>query len=339
MNDLASLSSAATAYVVDTLYLRHPGLAARFGERGRAACRADIGHHLDHLRAALECGDGRLFVDYAAWLADVLRGRDVPVDHLAESFTLLADYLNRELPAPSAATAAAILADAAAAVIGQPAVPLFGRLPAALSESGDYGRLALAGDHLAAQGLVDRILHSGHDYSDLGVHLIQPAMYQVGQLWQQNRITVAQEHLATAVTQNVLVRAYMQAEFAAGNGRKALFACVEGNQHSLGLRMLADNFEIHGWEVAYLGADVPTADLVRHVDDWRPDLLALSISLPRQIAAARAAIDRLRGELAGRAPAILVGGLTTNASTQLWRGLGADGWAADAIDALRQAAP
>lgn len=336
MTDLASLGGGATAYVVDALYLRHPGLAARFGERGRAACRADTGHHLDHLRAALECGEGHLFVDYAAWLADVLRGRNVPVDHLVESFVLLADYLNRHLAAPDAAAAAAILADAAAAV-GQPASDRFAHLPAALTESGDYGRLALSGDHLAAQSLVDRIQRAGHDYADLGVHLIQPAMYQVGHLWQQNRITVAQEHLATAVTQNVLVRAYMQAEFAAGNGRKALFACVEGNQHSLGLRMLADSFEIHGWEIAYLGADVPTNDLLRHVDTWRPDLLALSISLPRQIATARATIERLRGELAGRAPAILVGGLTTNASTQLWRNLGADGWAADAIDALRQA--
>lgn len=55
--------------------------------------------------------------------------------------------------------------------------------------------------------------------------------HEVGNLWQRNRITVVQEHLASAISQNVLVGAYLKASFLAPIGQSAVFACVEGNHH------------------------------------------------------------------------------------------------------------
>ncbi|NTV95539.1 MAG: hypothetical protein HGA75_09000 [Thiobacillus sp.] len=335
---LARLRDDAAEFVAGTLYLRHPELYGQAGDSGRESWREHIRNHVDSLEAALACQDSRLCVDYAAWLAEVLSSRGMPGALLAESFSLLAHFLARHLEATESAAAAAILTAAAAATLtaAPPAGAGEPRQPSAPALADSYRLFALAGDHAAAQEVVQRGIQDGLAYAELGVRLIQPAMHEIGRLWQQNRVSVAQEHLATAVTQNALVRAYMQAEFAPANGRKALFACVPGNQHSLGLRILADSFEIAGWEIAYLGADVPAADLVHHAGHWRPDLLALSISLPWQIPVARATIARLRTELAD-SPFILVGGLTTNVSEQLWRSLGADGWASDGIAALRLA--
>jgi methanogenic corrinoid protein MtbC1 len=164
-------------------------------------------------------------------------------------------------------------------------------------------------------------------------------MYEIGRLWQENRITVAQEHLATAVSQSVLARAYLQAAFAAPVGRKAVFAAVAGNHHILGLRMLSDAFETIGWDVLYLGADVPTADLIRQVDASSPDLLVLTLSLPTHLSVARATLEHLHAELGSRCPAVWVGGLATLIGERMWRSLKADGWAADALHALEQVAP
>jgi len=124
-----------------------------------------------------------------------------------------------------------------------------------LPEINAFLEAALKGNEYAAQEEMNRLMSSGHTLTEASVCLIQPASYEVGRLWQLNRITVAQEHLMTAVSQNVLARAYTQADFAAPTGRKAMFACVAGNYHSLGLRMLSDAFETIGWDALFLGAE------------------------------------------------------------------------------------
>lgn len=212
---------------------------------------------------------------------------------------------------------------------------ILNRLPA-LPQAPLYREAALAGDNLSALDLVIELMEAGFSLTHVSVALIQPAMYQIGQLWQENRISVAQEHLATAVTQNVLARAYMRAKFAPPNTRRGMFACVPGNQHSLGLRILSDAFETEGWEAVYLGADVPLADLVRHADAERPDLLALSLSLPNHLDAARHTIERLHAELGGTCPEIWIGGVATLGRDRVWQTLAADGWAADAQHAIEQ---
>lgn len=229
-----------------------------------------------------------------------------------------------------------VLASARPGYQNSPTTPLVqNRLPA-LPQTPHYREAALLGDNQSALSLVTGLMEAGTSLTQVSVTLIQPAMYQIGQLWQENRVSVAQEHLATAVSQNVLARAYMRAKFAEPNARRAVFACVPGNRHSLGLRMLSDAFETAGWESVYLGADMPIADLLGHVDAGHPDLLALSLSLPGHLDAARQTIARLRAELGGACPDIWIGGVATLGGGRVWRMLAADGWAADAQHALEQ---
>jgi len=332
--DLAPWREQSVATVTEALYAQHPELEQRFGAHGRQACRQDIGHHLDYLQTALEAGDPAPFLDYADWLAGILEYRGVPAGHLGESFALLEGFFTRHLTPEQAASVAAILGAAREVRNDLPAPYTHTRLPA-LPQTADYRDAILNGDHQAAQDLMAEAMRE-HSYGQAAVGMIQPAMYEVGRLWQENRLSVAQEHLATAVSQNVLARAYLQAEFAPPNGRRAIFACVQGNQHSLGLRMVSDVFETAGWETAYLGADVPVPDLVRLVDAQRPQLLALSLSQPAHLVAARESIARLRAELGDARPQIWVGGLITQNAERLWRTVRADGWAADALHALEQ---
>ncbi len=194
----------------------------------------------------------------------------------------------------------------------------------------------LQGQHKTATSLMLEAMNKGSSLTQASVRLVQPALYQVGNLWQNNQISVSQEHLATAISQNVLASAYMQAHFAPPVGKAAMFACVEGNHHSVGLHILSDGFETAGWDVLYLGANLPTQDLVHEVDTKRPDLLVLSISLPTHIATARQTIEMLHAEMGSACPVVWVGGLTAAASQKIWRITKADGWAADALQALEQ---
>ena len=116
--------------------------------------------------------------------------------------------------------------------------------------------------------------------------VIAPAMYGIGELWERGAITVADEHLATALTHRVLaaLRPPILAEADAGGAgperRSAMLATVQGEQHALGLRMVADVLEDAGYRAIYLGADVPTEALLQAVASLSPDLLALSVTMP-----------------------------------------------------------
>lgn len=203
-----------------------------------------------------------------------------------------------------------------------------------LEQAGGFRDNILEGRQAQAVQLVVQAMDEGATLVQAGVQIVQPALYAVGDLWQHNRVSVAQEHLACAISQNALVAAYMKATFLPDNGKRALFACVQGNHHAVGLRMVCDAVETQGWSTQFLGADVPTSDLVRMADAQRPDLLCLSVSMPQHLAVAKQTIDLLHAELGSACPAIWVGGLATFGAPDAWRVSGADGYALDAAQVV-----
>lgn len=184
----------------------------------------------------------------------------------------------------------------------------------------------VAGRQIDADALMDAWLARGSSYEDIATHGIQAALYRIGELWAEGRASVAQEHLATAMAQRLLVRALDSAPFAAPREESVVIACVQGNHHALGARMIADAFTIAGWNVRYLGADVPTEDLVYQVATWRPDVVGLSVAMPEHTAVAAEAIARIQAALGEPAPRYVVGGRPLEASPELRDGLRADVW-------------
>lgn len=157
--------------------------------------------------------------------------------------------------------------------------------------------------------------------------LVQPAMAEIGAAWERGELTVAEEHLATATMQTVIARQLGEMPIREEEDRSILLACVEDNEHELGLRVLADAFELAGWRARCLGADVPTEALVAMVDRWRPDVVALSLSMRLHVPVAREAVDRIR-ELGDPQPTVLLGGRLADHDSVLEQ-TGADGWAAN----------
>jgi methanogenic corrinoid protein MtbC1 len=328
----------AIAMTIERQCRLHPELRQRFGERGLKHWREDIGHHIDYLRAAVDSGRNQPFADYLRWVAEVLERRGVELDHLHHSLDDLAEFYRDRFAGDALEQILGVLAAGRAALAEPAALPAEYRLlPPPLPEKDSYLDLLLASRRVEAQRLVSACMTAGASLATVNVRLIQIAMYDIGLLWQSNRISVAQEHLATAVSQSVMANAFAGARFAAPLGRTAVFANVEGNHHALGLRMISDAFETAGWTARFLGADVPQPSLFSLVDAERPDLLGLSVSMPQQLEMARGIIGRLRAEMGQTCPAILLGGRTINALDNIWRDLGADLWARDAEQAELQA--
>jgi DNA-binding XRE family transcriptional regulator len=90
-----------------------------------------------------------------------------------------------------------------------------------------------------------------------------------------------------------------------------------------------------GWDVDYLGADVPTKDLSSHVARTQHLLVALSIALRNQQPQARAAIDEIR--TAPNKPWVIVGGRAVTSGDVSATSVHADAVAQDASQGLLEA--
>ena len=166
----------------------------------------------------------------------------------------------------------------------------------------------LAADRRAAlRVVIDDGVRRGVSVSRLVMDVIRPAQYEIGQLWQMNKITIADEHIATAISQLALAQLYTHAEPAAATDRRILVACVEGELHDMGARMAADLLDLEGHSVVFLGASVPTDHLILKVRSEQPDLVVLSITMAFHVAALTTAVTRLREEITP-APPIAAGG-------------------------------
>lgn len=172
-----------------------------------------------------------------------------------------------------------------------------------------YVAAQLAGDRQEALRLVlEDGIAAGIAAPDIELHVIEPAQHDIGRLWEENRISVAQEHLATAISQLALAHLYRHLPRAEPLGRDVVVACVEGELHDMGARVAADLLECAGYDVQYLGANVPTDALVALVREREPDLVALSATMAHHLPSLRRTLDRLCETMGGDYPVAVGGG-------------------------------
>jgi methanogenic corrinoid protein MtbC1 len=331
------LQADAVTAVTDRFYATHGSAYERFGPRGRKACRDDLAFHLEFLQPVLEFGLVQPMVDYLCWLSAVLAARTVPTEHLALSLDWLGEFFSAHMEPADGELVASALREARAGFLAAEGAQ--NTLTAAMAVDGwpqaqAFEAALLSGNQYEALAIVKERLAHGANLPDIERHVIQPALYGIGEKWQANQVSVAQEHLATAIAQSVMTSCLLLSPPPVPVGKRVLLACVEGNQHALGLRMVADAFQLGGWQVQYLGANVPTVSLVQQTVSWGADLVALSVSLPQQLRFVRDVVAAFKDKLGSTRPAVIVGGLTINRFSTLAGLVGADGSARDAQAAV-----
>jgi len=164
-------------------------------------------------------------------------------------------------------------------------------------------RAILAGDFAASLAAAREAGTYGIPF--LYEDVVRWALVEVGRRWEAGAISVADEHIATAIAQSVLASLYPSFPWAS-SGPKGVVACVAGERHELGARMAADLLAYDGWNVTFVGADVPQDALVELVTRERPCFVGLSASLPERLSHLHETIARLR--TSAPASKLVVGG-------------------------------
>ena len=191
----------------------------------------------------------------------------------------------------------------------------------------EIARAQLAGDSRDAVTVVERALAGGIEVGTIRA-AIAASQRTIGELWAQNRISVATEHMATAVAHVALAHLFHRAPLPSRRSTRVVLACVPGEQHAFPARLAADALDLAGFDVLFLGADVPLSGLVTFVEEHHPDALALSVTIPYHLPRVAEVVHAVR-EVAPAMP-ILVGGGASKDWTPIVQALGLEGAALDA---------
>ncbi len=172
----------------------------------------------------------------------------------------------------------------------------------------EYLAHLIGGDRRACRDDVQRLLDGGATLRELYEQLFQACLYRVGDRWHSGELSVAVEHLATLITEDMLRLVFPRVLEREPNGRRAIVSCAAEEYHQVGGRIVADTLEAAGWAVHFLGANTPADALASMLAAQPPDLVAISVTivdnLPaalRAVRQARAALPKLRIIVGGQA--------------------------------------
>lgn len=323
--------------VIEVLWRQNPRYEAIFDATGKQKCRQDVIYHLLYLADSVDSDAWTLFFEYISWVKTLFAGLSIPQESLRTALAAMRDVLTPKTEMPSHQRALAFLNDGIEhfdeAAVGTESYIDASNPHATLARS--YLDSLLKGERNHAMQLILSATDNGTDVRDIYEHVFQVTQWEIGRLWQENMISVAQEHYCTAATQLVMSRLYPRIFTQEKNGLVFVGTSVGNELHELGIRMVADFFELDGWDTYFLGANTPAEAVIETVRQEQADVLGVSVTMTYHLRQVSQIIDSVRSVDELSQVKILVGGYPFNMDAQLWKKFGADGHALTARNAIQ----
>ncbi len=130
-----------------------------------------------------------------------------------------------------------------------------------------------------ASAIANKYSSTQNDIKILYEYIIKPSLYEVGEMWEHNIITVAAEHIATSISEGIMNELYENIISETQSEKNVVLGCLENEHHQVGIKMIADVFEMYGWDTFFLGANTPLPDFIDYAKDNNPQIIALSLSI------------------------------------------------------------
>ena len=134
--------------------------------------------------------------------------------------------------------------------------------------------------------------------------ILKPVMYEIGEHWASNKISIATEHVASNIAQT-LVRIIMDRVSVIINKKKVLICVPMGEEHHLGCDVLETYLSTKGFKVYNIGTTIPTESITNFIENNKPDIVFVSITLPDNLSAGQRLVRKIKE---AHSIPILVGG-------------------------------
>ena len=153
---------------------------------------------------------------------------------------------------------------------------------------------AIEGETEQVTELVDSYLNAGKSVKDILLKMFMPALVNIGELWNKGLLNIAEEHLAVTVTISQIERITQSLIPSVHIIGTAAICTPVGEKHFIGPKVVSELMRLSGWNVHFLGTEMPTTDLVQFLSEKGIDLLVLSITLPENLPGVLEIIDAVK---------------------------------------------
>ncbi|MFW5795986.1 MAG: cobalamin B12-binding domain-containing protein [Alkalispirochaeta sp.] len=266
-----------------------------------------------------------LFRKYVEWQRSLFVHRNIPSATILNHMVVTRSVLRRHLSPAEMGPVQEILAGAEAALEGimQPEEPYIRPDAPCADLAAEYLSLLIERRGDEAVALVCGAVDAGLDTAAAYLDIIEPVQREVGRLWQINELSVGGEHYATETSR--ILMAAIRSRFSPRSHRDTTIvtACLGGELHELGARMVSDFLYLGGYRSIFVGANTPHDTILTEIERSGAAVLALSATMTLQVRNAYELIDRLRDQF-GRDVQVLVGGYAFNQAPSLVDDIGAD---------------
>ncbi len=299
----------------------------------------DTSDILNYLAQAVFIDEKSIISNYYNWLHSVLKERGIEQDFLKNHLRAAESVFKRELDQKNFNLIQKFLNEAELSLkdVDNHYSSFINNDNLLKEEAAEYLSLIIKMKREEAVKYILDLVEQGITIEDIYLKIFQIVQYEIGRLWQLNQISIAQEHYATSVTQLAMSQLYPKIFTSFKKGKRVLTTCIGDELHELGIRMVADLMELNGWDTIHLGANTPAVEILKLIEEKEIDVLAISVTLPRQLAETKTLINSVRQNEKFKEVKIMVGGRLFMQNSELWHKIGADGFASSAKEAVKVA--
>jgi len=326
---------------VNTRMAEHPHISSLIGGNPLSMMYNNHRNHIYFLSTVFKFQSFDMLAKTLPWVYRSYRAHGFSFDYFPAELEAWKEAVKKYLPSEAAAEIITVydwmlqhhrtLIDLSAL---SPEEPL--AYPELTDERRKFGAFLLAADYAGGLKIAESVLAMENGQEALYMGLIKPVMYEIGRLWEDDKISTAEEHLATSLVGRILAALYEKLPFSLTARGKAIVTSAPNEYHELGARLLADMLEADGWDVLFLGANTPAEALIGLIRKTRPRFVAISLTMPFSIDKVSESISSIRAIPELNSVKIMVGGAAFNTAPHLWEQIGADAWADTPQNAIRQ---
>jgi methanogenic corrinoid protein MtbC1 len=161
----------------------------------------------------------------------------------------------------------------------------------------------------AAQRLILDADRGGIEPETIFLEVLTPALHAVGDQWAAGALHVHEEKAISEMCREVVAELTLRHSPDFPTGPLLIAACVQGERHEIGLRMVYGLLRQQGYRVRYLGQDVATEFLIEAVQTNSPVALLLTATMEESLAGCAALMDELHQmQKGGASVSVLIGG-------------------------------
>jgi MerR family transcriptional regulator, light-induced transcriptional regulator len=184
--------------------------------------------------------------------------------------------------------------------------------------------LAAVGNGPHARRIILSAYEAGMPFGEIYDDVLRPALYEVGNRWRSGDLTIGQEHEISGIVRDLIGELSAHTERPGEPREVILAACVAGETHDLGLRMVSHLLETEGYAVHFLGANVPADSILDGITMRGATLVLLSTTIEANVPALFATLEAINTLPSDTRPRVIVGGQVLVAYEAELRNYGAE---------------